>query len=468
MRSIITMLGIIRKELTIFFLTIGLFVSSDFCSGQEWQILTVDEGVKPSIAVDADGLPHVAYMLEAIPGYLRHAILPAGSEDFVITEIDNAYYYGPLDIEIGSDGRPAVALHNHDDEDQNVYWLNESGIWVKHRVRDDGHDGWDNSVVFSADGLLHTSSVDPSQFGETSSIEYAWYDGNGWRVEKIGSGPILYQFSTSIALQSNGNPAISYFDDIGNQLKYALRSGGNWQIMTVPSSGGMFSSLVFDQSDNPHISFYTVANGNSGLVRYAYLNDNLWVVEDIDELSNVPITFTGARNVTSLAVDHRGSLHVVFNDRDELKYAIRAENNWNIETILDRTNSTETLGAQASLALDHESNPHITYFEVTNLNPLRGVIKYVTRKSAITSSHQESDKLKIFPVPAAKDGYLTMPGANENSQILLVDMNGKSLLLSVKDSVISLAGLDLAPGTYFIVLGSDGSESRILRRIILH
>ena len=45
-----------------------------------------------------------------------------------------------------------------------------------------GHDGWDNNVVLDLKGRPHTVSIDPKQFGSSSGIEYAFYDGDSWTV----------------------------------------------------------------------------------------------------------------------------------------------------------------------------------------------------------------------------------------------------------------------------------------------
>ena len=160
--------------------------------------MTVGEGVKPAIEVDSSGQPHIAFMFESTPGFVKHAKLDGGA--FVETLVGSAYYYGPLDIAINGDGVPAIAVHNHDYEDENVFTQGISG-WNSYRVVHDGHDGWDNSIAFDSKGRIHTSSVDPSQFGSTSGVEYAWLDEeNVWHVESIGSAPLPYKFSTSIRI----------------------------------------------------------------------------------------------------------------------------------------------------------------------------------------------------------------------------------------------------------------------------
>ncbi|MDH3651490.1 MAG: T9SS type A sorting domain-containing protein [Saprospiraceae bacterium] len=445
---------------------------SHHADAQPWIFKTVDPGTKPSIAIDDLGRVHIAYMLEAIPGFLKHARLDEGQEEFVVTLLDNAYYYGPLDISIGTNNLPAIVLHNHDDEDQNVYWQNNSGSWIKHRISDGGHDGWDNSIVFDEMNRIHTSSVDPSQFGSSSSIEYALYDGASWHVEKIGSIAVPYQFSTSIDLNSNNEPAITYFDPNANRLYYAIRTQSNWSIETLPGNGGMFSSLVFDDSDVPHVSYYERRSGNTGAVWYAYHNGNGWIMEEVDQLLNVPISFSGARNVTSLALDASGQLHLAYNDRDVLKYATKESGNWNIETILGPSNNSATLGAQASLALDPEGNPHITYFEATNLNPLQGVIKYTTRDPMSTSTSQlkSASSVQIYPSPTPVSGSVKFASDSDIKRAELYDQLGRRLYSKEMQgmSEISLADLGLLPGAYFLKLRISNSASPVeIHRLVL-
>lgn len=143
--------------------------------GQDWNLKTVDFRVKPSIAVDRNGEVQIGYMLEALPGFVNHAQLVG--DEFVLTNIDSAYYYGPLAMTVDQQNRPAIALHNHDDEDQNIYWKNAGQSWSRLQVDHAGHDGWDNSIAFDSQNRPRTSSIDPSQFGSIDGVEYAWYDG---------------------------------------------------------------------------------------------------------------------------------------------------------------------------------------------------------------------------------------------------------------------------------------------------
>ena len=87
-----------------------------------------------------------------------------------------------------------------------------------------------------------------------------------WNIQTVDSTGTV-EASTSLALDSGGNPHISYQDATRKDLKYATWTGSAWRIQTVDSNGaGYFTSLALDSAGNPHISYE--ANGD---LKYAAL-----------------------------------------------------------------------------------------------------------------------------------------------------------------------------------------------------
>lgn len=76
--------------------------------------------------------------------------------------------------------------------------------------------------------------------------------------------------STSLALDSEGYPHISYRDFNIRDLKYAAFDGSAWEIQTIDSEGfvGEYTSLALDSADNPHISYYDYTNED---LKYAFI-----------------------------------------------------------------------------------------------------------------------------------------------------------------------------------------------------
>ena len=327
-----------------------------------WDVSEVDSaGAKPSIAVDASGIPHIAFMSEATPGFLKSAVLNGGAWD--VSTVTTGYLYGPLDIALDSDGSPQIVWHNHDNEDGS-YGRLANGEWVNTDIQSSGHDGWDINIALDSSGSPHVLSVDPAQFGSQNGLEYATLDGETWTVEKVGTGPLPYEFGNSIAVDSQGRPHIVWFDDQGQDLKYAIRDSGGWTISTVDSAGdvGRYPSLALDQDGNPVVSYYQTLSESSGAIKLARWDGSQWNVQRIDQLDDVFPGFFGARKNSSVLLDADGNPIVAYSDESVVKLASWNGDGWDIETVA--TADKEPLGQQVSMALDTQGVLHITFADV--------------------------------------------------------------------------------------------------------
>jgi hypothetical protein len=353
-------------------------------SALTWTTEVVGEGIKPALAIDADGNAHLAFLTESDHGTVFYATNVGGSFD--IDTVSEGYFYGPVDIALNDDGVPHIAYHDHQETDFNprkgdevVAILNE-GAWQLFTVANGGHDGWDNSIVVDADGNWHTAAVDPAQFGSSDGVEYATNQGGTINVTSVSDGPVVYEFGTSIALDEAGQPAISYYDDTAQQLVYVALSESGWSVQIVDDAGdaGRYSSLVFDKEGNPQISYYVATSATAGVVRHARWDGSSWQIEDVDNLDDVQMGHTGARKITSLAIGPDGAPHIAYTDRGRVTYGIKSDSGWSLQDV--EINSDSSLGQLVELALDHDGNPYLTWFEVTQPAPLNGQIIFASRR----------------------------------------------------------------------------------------
>jgi hypothetical protein len=232
--------------------------------------------------------------------------------------------------------------------------------WNIQTVDSANNVGYGTSLALDSFGNPHISYCDSTN----DYLKYAKWNGSAWSTQIIDS--LLTDYSTFLALDSFGNPHISYCSN--STLKYAKWTGSEWNIQTVhsprdPSAGGTGrdSSLVLDSSNNPHISYIIQAHSAIDIM-YAHWNGSAWSIQSVDEGHIL--------DFTSLALDSNNNPHVSYYIYQniystkllDLKYAKWNGSAWSIQTV----DFAGDVGSYSSLALDSSNNPHISYHDMSN------------------------------------------------------------------------------------------------------
>jgi hypothetical protein len=108
----------------------------------------------------------------------------------------------------------------------------------------------------------------------------------GWVHSNVHSTNQNIGADSSIALDSDKNPHISYYDDSTGDLRYAYFDGTTWSHESVETTNdvGSFSALAIDDNGRPHIAYYDATNSD---LRYAHYGGTRWSRDAVDTTNDV-------------------------------------------------------------------------------------------------------------------------------------------------------------------------------------
>jgi hypothetical protein len=209
---------------------------------------------------------------------------------------------------------------------------------------------WDIQTVDEGDVFATSLALDSNDYPHISyttfgdhSLHYARWTGTAWATETVDDVPA---FVTSIALDSNDYPHISYTTWGDDSLYYARWTGTAWAKETVDERDVWSCSLALDSSDRPHISY---SLGDSGRLLYTHWTGTQWVGGTVDD-ENLVLS-------NSLVLDSNDRPHISYGTfgPHSLHYARWTGTAWEKEMV-DTVSVNNT-----SIALDSSNLPHISY-----------------------------------------------------------------------------------------------------------
>jgi hypothetical protein len=213
--------------------------------------------------------------------------------------------------------------------------------------------------------------------GQGTSLKYAYWDHTNkkWFTMVVDTSPNI----CSLALDSKQHPHISYADyGGGGGLRYAHWDGTEWKKVRIPLNSEIiayYSSIALDANDNPTISFYEYRGPrNTDLklrLRTVAWNGNYWEVTTIDQTE-------GSGKLNNMASDSKGHLHLAYANvaSAEMRYAFGDGKSWSRETIEGRAETMDGVGAGLGIAIDKADRPHVIYYNVSKLQ-----VKYAVRNN---------------------------------------------------------------------------------------
>jgi hypothetical protein len=286
--------------------------------------------------------------------------------------------------------------------------------------------------------------------------------GGTWNItalDNVDAGLNGYQSYTSIAIDSDNDPHISYRGAPSNSLRYIASQDQCWATPELVYDSGWSmareNSLALDAGDLPHISFsyrdggdedlhYAVKNGAGTwtVIPYTAANTSFGMENDLaldsagdphfshwewtggeihhttylSSTWNSEILGTGTWDKTSIAMDSNDDAHLVYHvpTTHRLYYGTNQTGGW-VWTDLDVcTGYTFQTSCGPSLALDTNDNVHISYSSGTHLK-YASIISGTVITPAIVAASVNPGKYHAIAVDAAGNVHISYHHSGQNN-----------------------------------------------------
>jgi hypothetical protein len=287
----------------------------------DWQIDTVDStgvGKFSSMKIDADGNAHLAY--------------------------------------VADDGRESLRY---------AFWDHSVKRWFLMTVAERASF---TSLVLDSKQRPHISYADAGSI-IGSKLQYVRWDGTSWKKQTVPLSADMVAYYTSIALDANDNPSMSFYEVEGPRgsgfrvrMRVVTWTGKYWQLRTVDgqNQSGKFNALAIDTRGRTHLAYANV-NATTAGARYAFWDGNSWNLESVDSREQNDMLYVGYG--ICIAVDKDGNPHMSYMNYSNpaVKYAVRKDGRWQTQ-VVDRLAGVG-YPDRNSIVVDDQGRPYIAYYD---------------------------------------------------------------------------------------------------------
>jgi hypothetical protein len=325
-------------------------------------------GLFSSIVTDGDNMPGITY-LDLTEGEVRYVHFNKLTNKWDKSTVNRSSDVGvSSSLALSPDGAPYISYMNETTDQLKFARTYGTDHWFLSTLLTEPHAGAFSSVALK-DGYLPRIAFYNMDYG---GLLYAYQSGAFWFFENVDVSKVdedgnrafyntgLY---VDMALDSNGDPHVSYYNADEGDLMYAYRNPitTDWITRTIDTgiSGGdvgMYTSIAIDAFDKPHISYYDPGKAD---LKHAYISIiNAWATEFVDQSLNDVGTFS------SIDFDILNRPHIAYYDATfkDLKHAYWDGLAWQTEFV---EVSADATGMYASLKFDWLNHGHIAYYNAT-------------------------------------------------------------------------------------------------------
>ena len=373
----------------------------------QWNVQVVDSGgytgLYNSIAVDGQGLPHIAYR-EVIPEErLRYAHWDGTK--WALSTVDEGPSAGQrASIAVDSKGRPHISYRLLKDQvtDQVRYARWNGSAWQIFIVESfPGVSIQTTSIVLDGNDLPHIAYIHIGQVFRridplplfVDKVKYARPTGpSTWQINQLESREHVpgAVFSISLSLDSQGRPHLAYplyVFPLSAQapykidLRYSRVENGIWRRSTIESYDWDIPStsiaMTLDHNGTAIVVYRTGNSIRQGTLVGFQVNGtsakSTWETVNIDRVAPPTVD-------VNVAMDSSGRVHVFYSDFAQksfvLKYAVRLEHHWQkrtVDSIVAGNQNAIVVALDASLAVMPGGTPQVSYYDPVGVD-----LKYAT------------------------------------------------------------------------------------------
>ena len=301
-------------------------------------------GVQSSLATDAAGRPHIAY-LNASGSQVQYA--HREGTRWVTEQIPQKGFYHGVSLALDAAGNAYMGYAAQEETPRGVVTSaklarRSSGGWTIETI--ETAFATEVSVGLDPDGVLHAVYF---SFIPGFVVRYGTRTADGWTTETVLSTLGLGAGRFSLAFDPQGHPHVTA--QVNRTLLHLVRTASGWISDKQPPGEGV--SLAVDTQGVPHVASHI---RTPPVVQYRTREGAVWHVEAVDSVD------AGPERGVSLKIDRFGRPVLAYVDAvaGRLKVAWKDGSVWRIQTV-DAGGS----GEGPSLFLAEGANPRISYLD---------------------------------------------------------------------------------------------------------
>ena len=318
-------------------------------------------------------LKKAIFLVSVLPlaaAMLMGATVTAAAPNWQVETIDRSGTGRFSSLKIDKAGNAHVVFVVDDGEHYPLkygFWDHSLKRWFFMTV--DGNASF-SSLVLDSKQRPHISYADYGTMNGCK-LRYAYWDGAAWKKQAIPINAEIVAYYTSIVLDRNDRPSISYYEytgpkgtDFRVRMRVVTFTGAYWQVITVDgqNQSGKFNAMDIDAQGHLHLAYANVNAMTAGM-RYGFFDGKSWSVEVFDghEQNN-------EQNVgysTCLALDKDGNPHVSYLNytKPAVKYAVRKNGRWQTQVVEQL--SAISYPDRNSIIVDDNGTPYIGYYDAS-------------------------------------------------------------------------------------------------------